>query len=294
MKKIIRAVIIMFAVVSAEPSITMAALTPVGFLASHNSDSDGVTSTTYSIGTEKENELWNYKYSRMKIRQRDSAGSIVDENAFIVKWHRPINDETGISAWMGYNTNNIWKFASFGATYNGVVNYTDKVVLSYSHDSVPTVAAYRDHILGNRLSWRYEQELKKMLILDTNINYAKYSDGNYRKTLGVTLRKDFSPRYRLGLAYSYDTSDLNKHSVFYMPKGESSVSIVPEVAFPVGDGILAMTASKSLISRNSNGAIDKTSYGVRYHLDNLAIGTQYYRDDNYWSHDTTFSWNMKW
>ena len=294
MKKIIEKIVIVVAVVTMAPGVALAALTPVGFSASHNSDSDGVRSTNYSIGTEKENEPWNYRYSHLKIRQGDSIGNIVDENSFTVKWQRRLNDESGISAWMGYNNNNIWKYTSFGVTYNGVVNYTDKIVLSYSHDSVPTVAAYRDHILGDRLSLSYQQELKKRLILDTNINYARYSDDNFRKTVGIALRKDFSPRYRLGLAYGYDTSDVNKRSVFYMPKGESSLSIVPEIALPIGDGILVMMMSKSLFSRNSNGAIHKESYGVRYSLNNLSIGNQYYRDDNYSSHDTSFSWDMKW
>ena len=294
MKKIIEKIVIVVAVVSMAPGVALAALTPEGFSASHNSDSDGVSSTNYSIGTEKENEPWNYRYSHLKIRQRDSQGDFVDENSFTVKWHQRLNDEAGISAWLGYNENNIWKYAPFGVTYNNVVNYTDKIVLSYSHDSVPTVAAYKDHILGDRLSWRYQQELKKGLILDSNINYARYSDDNSRKTVGIALRKDFSPRYRLGLAYGYDTSDVNKRSVFHMPKGESSLSIVPEIALPIGDGILVMMMSKSLVSRNSNGAIHKASYGVRYNLNNLSIGTQYYHDENYSSHDTSFSWNMKW
>jgi len=294
MKKILGVVAIVVAAVSVVPETAMAALTPIGFSSSYNSDSDGVSSINYSIGTEKENVPWNFRYSYLKIRQRESQGNFIDENSFKVKWHRPFNDETGISAWMGYNDSNIWKFTTFGVDYNGVVNYTDKMVLSYSHDSVPTVAAYKDHILGNRLSWRYQQELKKSLMLETNIKYAKYSDDNFRKTVGVTLTKDFSPRYRLGLAYVYDTSDLNKNSVFYMPKGESSLSIVPEVAFPIGDGTLVMTVSKSLTSHNSNGAIRKTTYGARYQLNNLSIGTLYYHDDNYWSHDTSFSWNMKW
>lgn len=294
MKKIGKAVTIIVTIVSVVPSIALASLTPVGVSSSYNNDSDGVSSTTYSIGTEKENEPWNFRYSHLKVRQRDSQGQVVNENSFLVKWHRPLNDETGIGVWMGYNSNNNWKFVPFGVSYRGVVNYTDKMVLSYSRDSVPTVAAYKDHILGNRLSWSYEQEVKKGLTLLSNVSYARYSDDNFHKTLGVTLRKDFSPRYRLGLAYGYDTSDLNKKSVFYMPKGESSLSIIPEIALPLGDGILVMTASKSLISRNSNGTLHKKSYGVKYQLDNLSIGMLYYRDENYWSRDTSFSWNTKW
>ncbi len=294
MKKIIEVVALMAVVVSMTPSTAMAALTPVGISASYSTDSDGVTGINYSIGTEKDNQPWNYTYSHLKIRQRDSQGSFVNENAFTVKWHRPLNDETGISAWVGYANNNIWNFTPFGVMYNGVVNYTDKVALTYSHESVATVPAYNDHILGNRLSLHYQHELKKYLTLDTNINYIRYSDDNFRKTLGVTLKKDFSTRFRLGLAYGYDTSDVNKHSVFYMPKGESSLSIVPEVALPIGEGILVMTASKSLTSHNINGETHKTMYGVGYHLHNLYIGTHYTYDENYWSRDTSFSWSNRW
>lgn len=299
MKKIIKVVMLMAVVVSVVPSTALAALMPVGMNASSSSDSDGVSYTSYSIGTAKEDIPWNYTYSHLKIR--DLQGRVVDENAFTVKWHRPINDEAGIAAWLGYTNNNIWKFTNFGVMYNGVVNYTDKVVLNYGHDSVPTVAAYSAHIMSNSLSGRYQHEISKGLMLEANMKYARYSDDNARKAVGVNITKDFGTHYRLGLAYSYDTTDINRaynppdNKPYYMPQGQSALSIVPEVALPIGDGTLVMSASKSLSARNIKGAIHSKTYRVGYHLNNLYIGTAYYHDDTpYWSHDTSFSWNMRW
>lgn len=290
MKKIIKAVALAAVVVNVAPSTALAALTPVGINASSSSDSDGVSYTSYSIGTAKEDTPWNYTYANLKIR--DLKGGRADENIFTVKWHRPINDESGIAAWVGYANNSNWNFSPFGMAYNGVVNYTDKVVLNYSHESVPTVLAHKYHIFANSLSGRYQHEIEKGLMLENNMKYARYSDDNARKTLGVALTKDFGTRYRLGLAYSYDTTDINKiydsdKRPYYMPQGQSALSIVPEVALPVGEGTLVMKASKSLTSHSK-------TYGVGYHLDNLYVGLQYYRDDTYWSHDTSFSWSNKW
>lgn len=294
MKKIIKVVTLMGVVISMMPSTAMAALTPVEISSSHNTDSDGVKSQNYSISTTKENKPWNYSYSYLKMRQGGVVGNFVNENAFTAKWRRPINDESGVSAWIGYNQSNIWKYVPFGAKYNGVVNYTDKVEVIYNHQSVSSVLAYKAHILGDQLSGSYQQELKKGLVLNTNVSYAKYSDENYRQTLGMTLKKDFGLYYRLGIAYKYDTSDINRSSVFYMPKGEHSLSITPEVAFPVGEGSVVMTASKSLSAKDINGKINSTTYGVGYHFSNMYIGTQYSHDDNYWSRDTSFSWNGRW
>lgn len=293
MKKL-REAFVLAAAVSIVPLTYAMAQTPIGITASYSTDSDGVSGANYSISTEKEDAPWNYSYSHIKIRQRDTQGGLVDENTVTVKWNRPFSDETGIFAWLGYKQNNISNFTPFGVRYQGVVNYTDKVDLSYSHDSVPTVRAYKNHISVKRLSLSYQQAVEKDLMLATDISYARYSDDNFRKTLGVTLTKDFGMQFRLGLAFNYDTSNRNKYSVYYMPKGESSLSLVPEAAFPLGDGILVMTAMRSLVSRNADGQMQKTSYKVGYHLNNLYLGTQFYRDDHYWSHDTSLTFSSRW
>lgn len=277
------------------PSTVMAALTPVRISSAYNSDSDGVSFFEYSIGTEMKNKPWNYSFSNIRIKQSDMVGDgSLSARKFTVRWQRPINEESGISAWAGYSGSDIWKFATFGAQYRGVVNYTDKMSVNYSRDSVNTIAAYKSRILSDGLSFRYEKELDRRLVLDHSVKYASYSDGNFRRTAGVALRKDFSPHYRLGLAYLYETSDLDKRSVFYLPKGESSISLVPEFAWQVGKGSVVLKMSKALYARNVDGNINRTSYGAEYQINNFSLGMQYSRDADYCARDYSFSWNIKW
>jgi len=216
------------------------------------------------------------------------------EQRFITRWQQRLNEENSVSAWLGYAGSDSWNFAPFGVQYQGVVNQIDKMWLSYAHDSVTSVAAYQSHILSDQFAVRYRKELDRRLVLDTTIKYAMFSDENYRKTFGLSLTKDVSTRFRLGLAYLYDTSDINKRSVFYLPKEESSLSIVPEYAFPVGAGSLAFRVSQSLFARNNDGNINRTTFGVRYLLDNFAIDVQSYTDGSYSSQDYSVSWSTRW
>ena len=293
MTKKINVIVLLLVILGLAPSAASAEQTPVRTSSSYNTDSDGVSTTSYSISTEIKNKPWNFTYGNTKISQRDSSG-VLYENRFITRWQQRLNEENRLSAWVGYSRSDNWKFASFGVQYEGVVNYIDYIRLGYSHDSVPTVAAYRERILNDRVALSYRQELDRRLYLETLLKYGTYSDGNFRKTFGLTLTKDFSPRYRLGLAYLYDTSDTDMRSVFYLPKGESSLSIVPEIAFPVGNGSLSFMMSRSIWARNQNGNIKRTTYGAKYNWHGLSLEMQYYRDDNYWSRDYSFSWNKKW
>ncbi len=293
-KKIIASALL-GALLAVLPSTAMAAQTPVKRSAAYNTDSDGVSFFEYGVSTELKNKPWNYTFSNIRLKQNDAAGDgSLNAKKFSVRWQRPINEENAFSAWLGYSGSDIWNFATFGAQYRGVVNYNDQILLNYSRDSVNTIAAYRERILSDGISLRYQRELDRRLVLDHAVKYVRYSDGNFRRTAGLTLTKDFSPRYRLGLAYLYETSDLNRRSVFYLPKGESSLSLVPEIAWPVGRGSIVLKMSKSLFARNSGGNINKTSYGVEYQANNLSLGMQYSRDGDYCSRDYSFSWNMKW
>lgn len=289
----ISVIVLLSALLGLVPSIALAEQTPVKMSASYNNDSDGVSFTSYSIATEKKNKPWNFSYSVTNINQRDSSAKLTEQR-FITRWQQRINEENSVSAWLGYAGSDSWNFAPFGIQYQGVVNSVDQMWLSYAHDSVTTVAAYQNHILSDQFALRYRKELDRRLVLDTTIKYAMFSDENFRKTFGMSLTKDISPRFRLGLAYLYDTSDINKRSVFYLPKEESSLSLVPEYAFPVGEGSLALRMSKSLLARNIDGNINRTTFGVRYQLDNFAIDVQTYTDGSYSSQDYSVSWNTRW
>lgn len=289
----ISVMVLLFAFLGFVPSVALAEQTPVRISTSYNNDSDGVSCSSFSIATEKKNKPWNFSYSATSISQRDSTARLTEQR-FITRWQQRFNEENSISAWLGYANSDSWKFAPFGVQYLGVVNTIDQMWLSYAHDSVTTVAAYQDHILSDQLTWRYRKELDRRLGLDTTIKYASFSDENFRKTFGLSLTKDFSPRFRLGLAFLYDTSDINKRSVFYLPKEESSLSLVPEYAFPIGAGSLAISLSKSLIARNKDGNINRTTWGARYQLGNLAINVQSYSDGSYSSQDYSVSWNARW
>ena len=286
-------IVLLSAFLGLVPAVALAEQTPVNFSTSYNNDSDGVSYTSFRIATEKKNKPWNFSYSATNINQRDSSAKLTEQR-FITRWQQRINEENSVSAWLGYAGSDIWNFAPFGVQYQGVVNSTDEIWLSYAHDSVITVAAYQDHIFSDRLAGRYRKELDRRLMLDTGISYAKFSDENFRNTFGISLTKDVNTRFRLGLAYLYDTSDINKRSVFYLPKEESSLSIVPEFAFPVGAGSLAIRMSKSLLARNKDGNINRTTFGVRYQLDNFAIDAQSYSDGSYSSQDYSVSWNTRW
>ena len=275
------------------PSIVGAEQTPVKISTSYNHDSDGVSNLSYSIATEKKNKPWNFSYSNTSIRQRDFTARLTEQR-FITRWQHRINEENSFSAWMGYVDSNVWRFVPFGVQYQGVVNVIDQMRLSYSHDSVTTVAAYQNHILSDQIAWNYRKELDRRLMLDATLKYAQFSDKNYRKTFGISLAKDFSTRFRLGLAYLYDTSDYEKRSVYYLPKGESSLSLVPEYAIPIGEGSLAIRLSQSLLARNKDGHINRTTFGVRYQLNNLAFDVQCYSDGSYSSQDYSISWNTRW
>ena len=293
MTNTLRIFVLLCAFLGLVPSIVWAEQTPVKISASYNNDSDGVSYISYSIATEKKNKPWNFSYANTNIRQRDFSASLT-ERRFLARWQRRINEENSFSAWLGYVDSNVWEFVPFGVQYQGVVNAIDQMKLSYAHDSVTTVAAYQNHILSDQLAWRYRKELDRRLMLDATIRYAKFSDENFRNTFGVSLTKDFSHRFRLGLAYLYDTSDINKRSVYYLPKGESSLSLVPEYAVPIGEGSLAIRLSQSLLARNKDGHINRTTFGVRYQLNNLAIDVQCYSDGSYSSQDYSISWNTRW
>ena len=293
MTKPFSVIVLLFAFLGFVPAVALAEQTPVRISASYNNDSDGVSYTSYSIATEKKNKPWNFSYSTTHINQRDSSARLTEQR-FITRWQQRLNEENSVSAWLGYAGSDSWNFAPFGVQYQGVVNQIDQMWLSYAHDSVTTVAAYQSHILSDQFAVRYRKELDRRLVLDTTVKYAMFSDENFRKTFGMSLTKDISPRFRLGLAYLYDTSDVDKRSVFYLPKEESSLSIVPEYAFPIGEGSLALRISQSLIARNKAGHINRTTFGVRYQLDNFAIDVQTYTDGSYSSQDYSVSWSTRW
>ena len=293
MTKTFSVIVLLFSLLGFVPAVALAEQTPVRISASYNNDSDGVSYTSYSIATEKKNKPWNFSYSTTHINQRDSSARLTEQR-FITRWQQRINEENSVSAWLGYAGSDSWNFAPFGVQYQGVVNQIDQMWLSYAHDSVTTVAAYQSHILSDQFAVRYRKELDRRLVLDTTVKYAMFSDENFRKTFGMSLTKDISPRFRLGLAYLYDTSDVDKRSVFYLPKEESSLSIVPEYAFPIGAGSMALRISQSLIARNKAGNINRTTFGVRYQLDNFAIDVQTYTDGSYSSQDYSVSWSTRW
>ena len=293
MTKIISVIALQIVLLCFVPTVALAEQTPVKFSVSHNNDSDGVSYLSYNMATEKKNKPWNFSYAATSISQRDSTARLTEQR-FITRWQQRFNEENSIAAWLGYSYSENWQFAPFGVQYLGVVNTIDQMWLSYAHDSVTTVAAYQNRILSDQFSWRYRKELDRRLVLDTTVKYAMYSDENYRKTFGLSLSKDVSRRFRLGLAYLYDTSDVAKRSVFYLPKEESSISIVPEYALPVGQGSLAFRLSQSLFARNNAGNINRTTLGVRYQLDNLAIDVQCYSDGSYSSQDYSVSWSTRW
>ena len=286
-------ILLLLAVCASMPSLAQAEQTPVKISTSYNHDSDGVSYLSYSIATEKNNKPWNFSYANTSIRQRDFSAGLTEQR-FITRWQNRINEENSVSAWLGVVDSNVWQFIPFGVQYQGVVNTIDQIWLSYAHDSVTTVAAFQNHIFSDQFSLRYRKELDRRLMLDTTLKYAQFSDKNYRKTFGIGLTKDFSPRFRLGLAYLYDTSDYDKRSVYYLPKGESSLSLVPEYAVPIGEGSLAIRLSQSLIARNKDGHINRATAGVRYQLNNFAVDVQCYSDGSYSSQDYSISWNVRW
>lgn len=293
MTKIIGVIALQIVLLCFVPPVVLAEQTPVKLSVSHNSDSDGVSYLSFSMATEKKNKPWNFSYSATSINQRDSAARLTEQR-FTARWQQRFNEENSVAAWLGYSYSDNWQFAPFGIQYQGVVNTIDQMWLSYSHDSITTVAAYQNRILSDHFSWRYRKELDRRLVLDTTIKYSQFSDANYRKTFGLGLTKDFSRRFRLGLAYLYDTSDIGMRSVFYLPKEESSLSIVPEYGIPLGEGSLVFRLSQSLIARNYSGNISRTTFGVRYQLDNFAFDVQCYNDGSYSSQDYSVSWTTRW
>ena len=293
MRKNLSVIMLLLAIWGGIPSLAQAEQTPVKISASYNHDSDGVSYISYSIATEKKNKPWNFSYANTSIRQRDYSARLTEQR-FIIRWQNRINEENSVSAWLGVVDSNVWQFIPFGVQYQGVVNTIDQIWLSYAHDSVTTVAAFQNHIFSDQFTGRYRKELDRRLMLDATLKYAQFSDKNYRKTFGIGLAKDFSPRLRLGLAYLYDTSDYDKRSVYYLPKGESSLSLVPEYAIPIGEGSLAIRLSQSLLARNKDGHINRTTLGVRYQLDHFAIDVQCYSDGSYSSQDYSVSWNTRW
>jgi len=293
MMKTLRILVILSVFLGLTPSAVWAEQTPVRISASYNHDSDGVSYNSYSIATEKKNRPWNFSYANTNIRQRDFTASLT-ERRFLARWQRRINEENSFSAWLGYVDSNVWQFVPFGVQYQGVVNAIDQMKLSYAHDSVTTVAAYQNHILSDQIAWSYRKELDRRLMFDATLKYTQFSDNNYRKTFGLSVVKDISTHFRLGLAYLYDTSDYDKRSVYYLPKGESSLSLVPEYAVPIGEGSLAIRLSQSLIARNKDGHISRSTFGIRYQLNSLAIDVQCYTDGSYSSQDYSVSWNTRW
>lgn len=275
------------------PVTASAEQTPVTISSSYNTDSDGVKNSTVTIAAAKEIQPFHFSYSRLKIQQRDSSDS-VNENALKINWNYRINEERGYRAWVNLSQNNVWNHASYGLQYDGVANTIDKVTVSYSHEAVQTLSAYQNRIMGNNLAMEYRQEIYRDLTMDTKVKYSSYSDSNYRKSFSAGLTKAFGRHYRAGLVYSYDTSDVNKKSVFYLPKQESSLSLTMEAAVKVGEGSLLLKRTGSLFSRDVTGRIDKTTYSVMYRLRNLNLGLQYYKDDNYWAREVSFSWSNRW
>ena len=174
MTKIIGVIALQIVLLCFVPPVVLAEQTPVKLSVSHNSDSDGVSYLSFSMATEKKNKPWNFSYSATSINQRDSAARLTEQR-FTARWQQRFNEENSVAAWLGYSYSDNWQFAPFGIQYQGVVNTIDQMWLSYSHDSITTVAAYQNRILSDHFSWRYRKELDRRLVLDTTIKYSQFS-----------------------------------------------------------------------------------------------------------------------
>lgn len=270
---------------------SLATATPVetGFV--YSTDSDGVVSHSYRIATANEEQPLNFTFYRNRLSQ---SGTTINENVLVGQWVRPVSEKANITLWTGLLKNDIRNFVSYAGMYDVKVGDADHMWLSYGHDAIGTVNAYRQGITTNTGTFSYSHKPVEDVELLLKGQHVAYSDSNNQQILDLSITKNFSERFKLGLKYGYDSADFQVPGIYYVPLQQSTFSIVPEWNIPIGVGKLVFTGEQSFAGHDSTGSINLHSVSADYKINNVSVGTTYFRTDDYSSRDWHMNWNHNW
>ncbi|MBP2626222.1 MAG: hypothetical protein H6Q68_933 [Firmicutes bacterium] len=267
------------------------AAAPVQIGLSYSKDSDGLDSYSYSIGTEKEEKPLNFTVYQNRLVQSNTS---INENMLLGKWVKTVSKKANVTLWTGFLKNDIRDFISYSGMYDTEVRGDDHMWFSYGHDAVGTVLAHQNGISTNTTTFSYLHKPVEDVEMILKVEHTAYSDNNNQKKLDISIAKHFSERLKLGVAYGYNSADYSASPVYYVPVQESTLSIVPQLAIPIGLGKVVLTGEKSLVADNSSGSISRYSIATDVIFGNLSMGTKYFSEPAYSSRTWHMNWNHEW
>jgi|GEM_PF-4436344 len=257
-----------------------------------SNDSDGVTSYSYKIGTANEENPLNFTFYHTKLSQSNTT---INEQVLLGKWVRPLSDQANVTLWTGFLKNDIRNFVSYAAMYDTNVKEDDHIWFSYGHEAVGTVEAHRKGISTNTMTLSYLHKPAEDVEVIVTAAHSAYSgvNKNNQKKFDLSLGKQFSERFKLGVAYGYNSADHLGSPDYYVPVQESVFSIVPEYNIPIGTGKMIITGKRSLTGHNHTGSIQYYSIGGELVFDSISLGGKYLKAGDYSSRTWQINWNRQ-
>lgn len=265
----------------------LAATPPVKAGFTYSTDSDGVILHSYSAGTNDDEAPLNFTVYHNRLTQ---SGTTINENTLVGKWRGSVG-QGNISLWAGYMKNDIRHAVTYAAMYDTTVGYDDHLWVSYGRDAIDTILAHEANIYSNTSTIAYLHKTASDIDINISARLTNYSDNNKQQIYNISLDKQLSNNFKLGLSYGYSTADRAASPVYYVPLDESVLSLKPELTIPLGVGKLVVTAEQSLAAHNIDGTIHRHSIDSAITFGKFSAGTKYYRDGTYNARVSYVNWD---
>jgi len=290
-KKIVVAVVSLMAVLSM--NLVMAAAEPVKVATSfsYSKDSDGVVYHAYHIGTADEDKPVSINLYRTNIFQ---SGERINDNTILGKWQLAVTDLAKFTLWTGYTYNDIRTFIPYAVMYDTKLANDDHVWLSFGHNAVSTIQAYRQGVTSNAAGVSYLHDFGAGVNFTAQAGSTLFSDSNSEKKFNLAVSKKYSQYFTMNLGYGYDNAEHKASPVYYVPVGEQVLFVGANYTVPVGVGKLALAAEQSLAAHNSDGSIKRQSISADLTFGSFSTGAKYFRSGDYWAKTCQITWNHAW
>lgn len=253
----------------------------------YSKDSDGVVLHSYNIGTNEEEEPFNFTVYHTRLAQ---SGMTISENTLQGKWRRPVG-QGYITLWAGYMKNDIRNAGTYALMYDEVVGFDDHVWLSYGHDIVDTVLAHKAGIGSTTATVSYLHKTASDIDINVVATHNKYSDNNTQQIYNLAIEKKIRSNFKVGLNYGYSTADHAASPVYYVPINESVISLKPELTVPLGTGKMVIVAEQALTGHSNGSASHRHSIGSTITFGKFSVGTKYYSDVGYNARSSYINWD---
>ena len=258
---------------------------------SHSTDSDGITTHAWRVGTVDDGQHWNVTVYHTRIDENNRA---LNNNTAIFKYKLPVAPEAAWSFWLGANKNDIQDFYPHSVMYDASMGAKGHVWASYSHEAIGTITAYEQniHIDATGLSVKYAFDPKWEAALE--LRRMDYSDGNRRDRSILTFTRQLVDAWKIKGGYLYDGADRKATGKYYVPVQEKAWFLGLEKTVPIGNAKLVVSGDKSFGAKNSDGSIKRHGLGTELNWGRFAGGLRYERSGDYWVHSYHFSWQQTW